>query len=329
MWNKKIVWLRAVAGFSLIVMTIGFGIAGSHMTIVANLGLVFSLTYIFDKWTLWKLAFKTETTIQLFKRLLTTALVQIVVCALFYLIGRGIGHILKIEIHQNQEAQENYILMGVLLLNLILSYLIKKHEFKTTLPQTTSTSLSSKPRTWHMIFNPEPISIENFYTDFYHRQPDELRYPSAEKIQEFERKLNLEFPPLLKSLYLKQNGGYCSDLWVPAKSEPTDLLDDWRAVFSHDYCYLLPLEKLGTVYDSYRDFLTEAQIAEDPQIPKNAKKYLILCQRYLDTTFLDYSQPGEPRVGVVDFDGIDKKDVWFENFEEFFKYLRRADIEER
>jgi hypothetical protein len=76
--------------------------------------------------------------------------------------------------------------------------------------------------------------------------------------------------------------------------------------------------------------MDEDEIAQDNSIPKDAKRYIILCKRYLDTTFLDYSKSStNPRVGIVDFEGIDKMDVWFDSFDAFFAALRRGELRAR
>lgn len=48
-----------------------------------------------------------------------------------------------------------------------------------------------------------------------------------------------------------QNGGGLSDLWVPIIDKLSNNLDDWRGVFSHDYCDLVPLDQLETLHDVY------------------------------------------------------------------------------
>lgn len=326
--SKKEIWLRSIAGFSLVAMAIGFGVSGSAILIIFPLAFVFSVSYFFDKWTLWKQAFQASTKYQLIVKVLSTVIVQFVVCAFLYVVGRGVGSLFGIDRRDSVQDSEFVIMVATLVVSISLAYWVKKIVKQNNKIPEPIVDLPSQGPVWRMVFDPNPISVENFYTSFRYGQPEDLRFPSEEKIQEMERKLGIKFPNLLKELYRKQNGGSCPNLWVPAKEDPSDLLDDWRGVFSHDYCYLCPLEKLQTVHDSYLNFMDEDEIEQDPQVPKDAKKYIILCQRYLDTTFLDYSQPGEPRVGIVDFDGIEKKNVWFENFEEFFKNLRRADIEE-
>ena len=124
-----------------------------------------------------------------------------------------------------------------------------------------------------------------------------------------------------------QNGGGLSDLWVPIIDKPSNNLDDCRGVFSHDYCDLVPLDQLETLHDVYLYSMSEDDIAKSKYSQKNAKRYILLSLRCADATFLDYSQSSfEPKVGIVDFERIDKNDVWFDTFDDFFASLKRGEL---
>jgi SMI1 / KNR4 family (SUKH-1) len=186
-----------------------------------------------------------------------------------------------------------------------------------------------------------PITTANFFAAPYYGHVEydkanrrietiglpEKAKPSASLITDTERRLSITFPPQLKSLYMLQNGGNLGELWVPVVDNPTNNLDDWRGAFSHDYCYLAPLEKLETLHDVYLYAMTEKEIEDSEYSKKNAKRYIILCMRCADATFLDYSESShEPKVGIVDFEGINKSDVWFDKFDDFFAALKRGQI---
>lgn len=281
------------------------------------------------------------------KTLMPTYCVQALVCGIFYLLGRGIGNLSD----RNQTLEFgtfDLILSGAILsFGLLTSGFLWFMERKTSIVAvvTDATAETVKKSGYKMEFDPVSITLENFYTSvFYgHRDRNNAEIPGDEDtpnvlpekaqtteamIKAAEERLDIVLPPILRKLYERQNGGMVGNLWVAAVANPSLELEDWRGVFSHDYCYLAPLEYLRTLYDSYLDFKYEDEIEQDEEIPKNAKRYIILCQRYMDTTFLDYSQSKDkPRVGIVDFDRIDAKDVWFESFDEFFAALKRGDIE--
>lgn len=191
-------------------------------------------------------------------------------------------------------------------------------------------------------FYDAPITKDNFFVAPYYRHikfdekdtkiettelPENAK-PSLSLIKETEVRLGITFPTQLKSLYMLQNGGSVGDLWVPIVHNLSQYLDDWRGVFSHDYCHLVPLKELETLHDVYLYAMTEDEIAKSEYSQKDAKRYVLLSIRCADATFLDYSQSScEPKVGVIDFEGIDKNDVWFDTFDDFFAALKRGELD--
>lgn len=188
-----------------------------------------------------------------------------------------------------------------------------------------------------------PLCVETFYRERFsaHRSDELFGYPperprgwitTPEMIQEAEERLNIVLPPLLRKLYEYQNGGDLDELWVPTKPNPGIELEDWRGVFAYGYDELSPLEGLCTLFDCALSFMSpeeaEEGIGQCPFLPSQAKRYIVLSQRYHDTTFLDYSNSNEhPRVGIVEFEGLDPVDIWFESFDDFFHALRRGSVE--
>ena len=104
------------------------------------------------------------------------------------------------------------------------------------------------------------------------------------------------------------------------RSNPRFNTDDWRGVFSIDFCELRPLEYLLTLDDALQDYSEEL----GDRVPKNASRMVVLSQRYLDVTCLDYSQTGEPKVFIADFDIYSsKQELRVDDFATFFESLKR------
>lgn len=333
--------LRLVTGFSLVLAVAASGVLGQTPWIIGPFTIVFTLLYWLGKNAAIQ-AWRTQGWSAVARALPVILLVQAILCAVFYLIGRGIGNLLRHPVQAEFTRLDWALPLGLLGLGIanhgLLSYLSARKQAESN---NESDKMSYRSE-WVLELDPKPVTLENFYDGFFygHRkygengelgdQVSEAARTSPEMIEAAESRLNIAFPRLLRQLYERQNGGMAYNLWVPAVPKPTAELDDWRGVFSHDYCYLAPLDKLDTLHDSYLDFMDEDEIAQDDRVPKQAKRYIVLCQRYQDTTFLDYSDSRDnPRVGIVDFEGIDKKNVWFDSFDDFFSALRRGDLAER
>jgi hypothetical protein len=343
--SKTEILIRSLAGLLLIGSVFMAGYFGRSPWIILLFGLVFTILYLTGKQAA-AAAWRSHGLAARLKILLPTFWVQIAVCGIFYLLGRGLDSFL----HNHPIGDFNRIdliitgtvLVAGLLLNKLIS-LLENNRISAS-NSVTATEPSNTSSTYVLSFEPWPITLDNFYTGVFYghrtfRSPDEgedaaakTELPEAAKttdamIDAVEARLNIKLPLLLKQLYQRQNGGMVRNLWVPAAPEPGHKLENWRGVFSHDYCYLAPLERLDTLYTSYLDFMEEDEIEQDESIPKNAKRYIVLCQRYQDTTFLDYSQSTEqPRVGIIDFEGNDPHDVWFDSFDDFFKALKRGEL---
>jgi SMI1 / KNR4 family (SUKH-1) len=320
-------YLRILTGFLLVAGVFAYGVMGRAPVVIAGLALVFTVLYIHSKWHLWKPLTVAPYGVKLLKLLGGTFVSQLVVCGVIYLCGRGVGNLLEIGTADQLSVVDVIGLGALLATGLALGHacnvvarqkVVAEHSISVSAPEPDSP--------YRMIFDPEPLTLDNFYTGLWKRLV-EVNPASSELIAQTEERLGITLPPLLRRLYEKQNGGMCDNLWVPAVPNPSDNFKDWRGVFAHDYCYLLPLEKLDRLYASYRDFLSEEEIEERDDIPTHAKKMIVLAQRYMDTTYLDYSEPGAPRVGIVDFDGINKCDVRFNDFDTFFAALKRGEIE--
>jgi len=338
--------LRLLTGLVIVLVVVLVGYMARSPWNIPLLGAVFTILFLLGKRCL--------TLAQLFsiKNSLITFAVQIVLCGILYLIGRGIGSFVHAGGMVALSLIDGYIALALLVFGVITAlYLqrLSKIELVEPLSQPAEVQINAKastqPRCEYVLsFDVGPITLDNFFESVYygHLERDangqiiksdslpEAAKTTSEMIAATEARLGVVFPPLLKQLYLKQNGGDVGNLWVPCVNNPSNELDEWRGVFSHDYCYLAPLQLLTTLYDSYLDYMDAEEIEQSPDVQKHAKDYIILCQRYADTTFLDYSQSKQqPRVGIVDFEGIDKNDVWFDSFDDFFAALKRGELVDR
>jgi hypothetical protein len=336
--------LRLLTGLVIVLSVVLLGYMARSPWNIPLLGAVFTLLFLLGK----RSTVHTLGALFSFKNLLITFLTQLVLCGILYLIGRGIGSFLHQGAIVSLSLIDGYVALALLIFGVITAlYLQRLSNFKPveSLSQSASAPANGQSRCEYVLsFDDAPITLDNFFESVYygHLERDatgqiirsdslpEAAKTTNEMIVATEARLGVVFPPLLKQLYLKQNGGDVGNLWVPCVNNPSNELDDWRGVFSHDYCYLAPLQQLTTLYDSYLDYMDEDEIEHSPHVEKHAKDYVILCQRYADTTFLDYSQSKQqPRVGIVDFEGIDKNDVWFDSFDEFFAALKRGELIDR
>jgi SMI1 / KNR4 family (SUKH-1) len=340
--------LRLLTGLVIILSVVLVGYMARSPWSIVILGAVFTVLFLLGKRS------TVHTLVQLFsiKNCFITFVAQIVLCGILYFIGRGIGSFLHVEGMVPLSVIDGYIALTMLVFGVMTTlYLqrLSKIKLAESLSYPTNEQNSAPTSTHYrceylLSFDADPITLDNFFESVYygHLERDatgqiikrdslpEAARTTEEMIASTEARLGVVFPPLLKQLYLKQNGGDVGNLWVPCVSNPSQELEDWRGVFSHDYCYLAPLQQLTTLYDSYLDYMDEDEIEQSPHVEKHAKDYVILCQRYMDTTFLDYSQSRQqPRVGIVDFEGIDKNDVWFDSFDDFFAALKRGELTDR
>jgi hypothetical protein len=341
-----VVKIRLITMLLIVLPVLMLAFLAHSLWIIPLFGLVFTVLYF-----LGKSADSTYSLLKLrpsIRAIFITFAIQLTVCGILYLIGRGFGSLLNDKISVPFALVDVVIAIGILMLGMAaamsLKMLIKNVEnsmINTEQEQEQSINTSDYNYEFVMSFDEQPVTVDNFFEGVYFGHMDydeshkniksdmlpEAARPSAALIAETEARLGVEFPPLLKQLYLRQNGGNTGCLWVPLVENPSLELDDWRGVFSHDYCYLRPLNNLNTLYESYLDYMDEEEIAQSDEVHPLAKQYVVLCQRYADTTFLDYSKSSaQPRVGVVDFDRDGKQDVWFESFDAFFNALKRGDL---
>lgn len=337
--------LRMLAGLALVVAAIFAGYSARSPWIIPILGVAYTVSFVFGRWRRWQVAARSGMLAKAMAVVPLTLLIQCVLVGVLYLIGYGVGAMLGERVGFEPLALNTDVLwaaclgFGAGLAGLVIAS-IEQPDLKKSrapIPAVESAETDSGPE---LIIDPTPVMIETFYKGVHYshrthqkRGPDKIKpkaFVTAQQIADKEAELGVAFPALLRALYLKQNGGYVGWLFVAAKPNPRPTFDDWRGAFSIDYSDLLPLERVQTLWDSYANFvdMNDPDEIEEYGVPTNAKQIIVLSQRYMDCTVLDYSQPGPPRAGVVDYDSINEPDVWFDTFEDLFAALRREQEED-
>lgn len=316
--------IRIVSGFTIFAVILSLGLFAYSPWNIPIIAVPCTILYILGK-EISRIIFLKSDHVKRCVVLAKTYISQLIFCAVLYVLGRGMNELMLHIADRNFSSTDLLFALGLLILGIINEVLLACLKPK---PVATTSGVFQQ-RNYTISFQPEPITIDNFYSDPFwgHKNNPDLIKGDLKKIEEAERRLGVILPPLLKELYLKQNGGMAQNLYVPIVDNPGNDNSDWRWVFSPGYEYLNPAERLCNLKGSCLLGMDEDEIEQEGDFLKNAEKYIVLCKRYSDVTFLDYSGPGEPRVGVVDFDKIDPKNVWFNDFEQFFKALRRGELE--
>lgn len=192
---------------------------------------------------------------------------------------------------------------------------------------------------------PEPVTLQSFFTapadtvsateheaaawaDAYSALTEGL---SEDDITRAEARLGRALPDLLIGLYRQQNGGAVAGLCVPLPDHTAPTRYHQVILPFGGYNDLVPAESLRTVWDTVTDYADPDTPEDAAQFPDGAKAMIVLAQWYRETLFLDYNQPGAPRVGYTDFDRYDvngNRDAitWWKDFETFFAALRHYEL---
>ncbi|MBD2088426.1 hypothetical protein H6F67_00875 [Microcoleus sp. FACHB-1515] len=86
--------LRGIFSISLLAIALYAGFARFPFWSILLIAIVFAIAYVQSKWYLWKDLFQTEE-LKLYQSLAITYFIQIVVVAIFYLLGSGIARLLN------------------------------------------------------------------------------------------------------------------------------------------------------------------------------------------------------------------------------------------
>lgn len=338
MTDKRAGSLRIFTALAIVAALIAAGwLHRSPWTVVLATP-TFTVLYALGKWSAWSAAWRAGGVRQVALALLVTLPIQAIVAGVCYLVGLGLGTLFAGDQPVAALSLADVVSMVVLLAaGVAAGAVIIRMEGTEGMPASSAsvTTVASVAEMPELVIDPTPLTLDTFFRgpgywwDNAARQALEnhgtpvVKQPllaREDMITATEDRLGVRLPETLRALYRIMNGGYVGWLYVPLKTDPKPVYDDWRGAFSIDYSSLAPLERLRTVAEHYADF------TDDPdEIPADADHLIVLQARYGDMTLLDYSRGPEPRVLIVDYDSVGENpvDIAFDSFDTFFAALRR------
>ena len=86
-------YIKPLLGLGLVAIAFYVGFVGISLWMILLVGVVFTAAYIQNKWFLWRDLFQRLDRV-FYQSLLITYLIQVVVLAVLYLLGRSIGRLM-------------------------------------------------------------------------------------------------------------------------------------------------------------------------------------------------------------------------------------------
>lgn len=86
-------YIKPLLGLGLVAIALYVGFVGISPWMILLVGVVFTAAYIQNKWFLWRDLLQRRDR-AFYQSLLITYLIQVVVVAILYLVGRGIGRLM-------------------------------------------------------------------------------------------------------------------------------------------------------------------------------------------------------------------------------------------
>ncbi len=337
--------LRLFTGLFLLLSVLATGMLARSAWVIAPLAATFTVAFIVGRWRSWRLAFKTHSLTRILSELLATSVIQTVMVAMLYLIGRGVAAVVgRPSAGAFSQWDIGYCLVIAMIgltLGVIAVWRERNHASEpfasfgqTSLEDITTSTL---PQQDEIRLLPGPVTLQSFFSGIHYTHgryegpentyvgtPNIDSAGSDEKISTAETRLGVTLPEGLRALYRTQNGGSVKDLCIPKPGvEAPRLYDDIVAPFS-GYDDLLPCESLRTLFASATDYADPEQPDQFDMFPDGCAKMIILAQWYRHTLFLDYGAGNVPSVGFVDFEDADWQIhcVRWPSFEVFYSSLR-------
>jgi hypothetical protein len=342
---KHLPLLRLFTGFFLLLSVLAAGALARSPWVIAPLAATFAVAFIIGRWRSWRLAMKTHSLKRILSELLATTVIQTVMVAMLYLIGRGVAAVIgrtSAGAFSQWDLGYGVVTAAIgLTLGGIAVWRERNHASgpfaslgQTSLEDSPAPALSQGDE---IRLLPDPVTLQSFFSGIHYTHaryegpentyvgtPNVDSAGSDEKIAAAEARLGVLLPDGLRALYRTQNGGSVNALCIPNPGVETPrLYDDIVAPFS-GYDDLLPCEALRTVFASATDYADPEQPDQSDMFPDGCAKMIILAQWYRHTLFLDYGAGDTPSVGFVDFDDIDWQAhcVRWTSFEHFYSSLR-------
>ena len=318
---------------------------------------VFMILYIYGKQPAWKKMIR-EKPAMIIPSLISTHLGQLIMVGLFYLIGFGARSLFGEAGDRAPLGMFDYQYAGVMLAaGLVLGTIVNQFtkrvyaDLADLLSETRArlddaeanlsafTGAGTRTSAPDIILTNEPVTPASIIRGIHYSHgeyvgenrvfdgsPNEKSAGSEAKIAEAETRLKRKFPESLKAIYRLNNGGSINSVCIPNDGVSGNELayDDVLTPFS-GYNDLNPLEHLDTAWASFLAFGDpEDEETYGQFFRSGTQNMIVLAQWYRETLFLDYNQPGEPRVGFVDFEGDDWEEHvrWWPSFDAFFAALR-------
>ncbi|MEM9055347.1 MAG: SMI1/KNR4 family protein [Pseudomonadota bacterium] len=329
-----------LVGFSmaaiLILPVIYLGVSQRSLWVIPLFAIVFTILYIYGKQPQWKRILRDKKAMVI-PNLLMTYFGQLVVVGVSYLVGFGLAHLFTDPGPRLPLAgMDYYLAIGLLIIGLALGTLANKmtaamyssltdiiadakdqlDELDSNLANYTGASSSQGPeiRILDRPVTPESLIESIHYShgkyvgedQVFDATPTDASAGGEDKIAEAEARLGVKLPEALRAIYRLQNGGSLAKICILKEgAEGPDLRHEEIITPFSGYNDLHPLELLETARESFLDFASPDEDMYAPLFEGGTDKMIVLAQWYRDTLFLDYNQPGEPRVGYTDFDNDD------------------------
>lgn len=351
--NNSITILRIITSAGLLLAVIAFGYTMRSSWVILPLALIFTVSFVFGRWQSWLLALSMDGIFSALLEQWKTFIVQLVLCGILYLTGRGLNTVFSDKTQSTVLGQTDiWALLALVLFTFVGGFLVMILE-KKILAHVDDEELEQAIKDAESEIKDEgddgfrvdlaPITLETFFEGHHTSNKDHVyddtqetvvnpdrAYVSEVQIAEVEKDLDIQLPKKLRGLYLIQNGGYVGGLATPLVENPShSKYEDWLMPFS-GYDNLYTLNGFCSVYESVTEY-AEPESLED--FPKGCKRMFVIAQWYRHTLFLDYRNSEEPRIGFVDFDEYEdlqddyweSQAHWWDDFDTFFAQLRHSE----
>lgn len=336
--------LRIALGLGLVAFALGAGFLQRSPWTLPFMAAGFTAAYLFGQLRLWRVARISGKLRRYWLQLPADFVVQLLLVTVLYLIGFGLSALFRGSAHVAAFAPGDAIWpLGVGAFAVVVGLYVDRLEGKPSSfvpawlsPPEEDPDDADRPQ---IRILPGRVTADAFYAvnvaapagseEGVEVLPTAGRGLGEDDITRTEARLGRALPDLLIDLYRQQNGGQAAALCIPVHgvAEPKHYSEVLMPF--GPYNDLLPAEDLRTVLETFQD-PSDRDLPDDDYIPDGAGAMIVLARWYRETLFLDYNQPGAPRVGYADFGRFDLEGrpdpiTWWRDFETFVAALRFYD----